>query len=164
MRGEYLSELQHATWIAFLKAYASLIDRIDQDLKQAGGVPIASFEVLSTLSEIPAHQLPLDELSRGLRLTGGGAIYLADHAAVVRLVESLVAAGYLELSAAHRSDQGEIVTLTEQGMTMVQRTWPIYEQRVERYFAQWMNEVQTTHFKHSLVSMLEASSAHPPNG
>jgi hypothetical protein len=59
-----LDELHLAAWRNFITAHARLIARIDQELADAGCVPLHWYDVLIELAEAPEGRLRMSELAR----------------------------------------------------------------------------------------------------
>ena len=68
---EHLSKQHLATWRAFLKAHALVIDRIDHDLVVAKRLPLSWYDVLIELYEAPERRLRMHEVAERVVLTAG---------------------------------------------------------------------------------------------
>jgi len=83
---EPLSELHLAAWRAFLKAHATVVDRINHDLVAKQRLPLSSYDVLIELYEAPDRRLRMHELAQRVVLSRSG---------LTRLVDRLEAEGLL---------------------------------------------------------------------
>ena len=129
MTEEHLSEQHLAAWRTFLKAHATLIDRIDHDLVAARRPPLSSYDVLIELYEAPEHRLRMHELAERVVLSRSG---------LTRLVDRLEAEGLLTRDRCGTDRRGAYAVITEQGIEALQQTWPIYAKGIAEYFAQWL--------------------------
>src|SRR5437773_9915891 len=86
MNEEQLSAQHLAAWRTFLKAHATLIDRIDHDLAEAKLPPLSTYDVLIELYEAPEQRLRMYELAERVVLSRSG---------LTRLVDRLEAEGLL---------------------------------------------------------------------
>ena len=129
MTEEHLSEEHLAAWRNFLKAHATIIDRIDHDLAAAQRPPLSSYDVLIELYEAPEHRLRMHELADRVVLSRSG---------LTRLVDRLEAEGLLTRDRSGTDRRGAYAVITEQGIEALRQTWPVYERGIAEYFAQWL--------------------------
>src|SRR5215467_2431171 len=84
------SELHLVAWRAFLKAHATVVDRIDHDLAAKQRLSLSSYDVLIELYEAPDRRLRMHELAQRVVLSRSG---------LTRLVDRLEREGYLTRDA-----------------------------------------------------------------
>ena len=149
MNEELLSKQHLAAWRTFLKAHATLIDRIDRDLVVAQRPPLSSYDVLIELYEAPEHRLRMHELAERVVLSRSG---------LTRLVDRLEAEGLLTRDRSGTDRRGAYAVLTEQGIAALQRTWPIYARGIDEYFAQWLTLEEAQLLESVLGRILQAAS------
>lgn len=119
-------ERQLAAWRAFLRAHATVVDRLDEELQQEQGLPLTWFEVLLHLQWSPEGRLRLSELAERLLLSRSG---------LTRLVDRMVAAGLLERQACPTDRRGAFAALTKEGKAKLKRARPVHLRGVQQHFA-----------------------------
>jgi DNA-binding MarR family transcriptional regulator len=105
-RNALLSGDERGAWVGLLQTSASLVRRLDDELRQAHGLPLSSFELLSQLYRAADHRLRMTELAEHLVLTRSG---------VTRLVDRLVRDGFVRRLDADCDARGVYAELTERG-------------------------------------------------
>ena len=149
MTTERLSEQYLKVWRAFLKAHATIVDRIDHDLAAAERLPLSSYDVLIELYEAPEHRLRMHELAQRVVLSRSG---------LTRLVDRLEAEGFLTRDRCKTDRRGAYAVITEQGIAALRRTWPIYARGISLYFAQWLTLEEAQLLESALGRILQAAS------
>ena len=149
MEKEQLSEQHLAAWRTFLKAHATLIDRIDHDLVAAQRPPLSSYDVLIELYEAPEHRLRMHELAERVVLSRSG---------LTRLVDRLEAEGLLIRDRSGTDRRGAYAVITEQGIVALRQTWPIYARGITEYFAQWLTSEEAQFLESVFGRILQATS------
>ena len=149
MTEEYLSEQHLAAWRAFLKAHATIIDRIDHDLVAAERPPLSSYDVLIELYEAPEHRLRMHELAERVVLSRSG---------LTRLVDRLEAEGLLTRERSGTDRRGAYAVITEQGIAALRQTWPVYARGIAEYFAQWLTREEAHLLESAFGRILQAAS------
>src|SRR5881392_118267 len=81
------SELELDAWRGFLRAHATLVRELDEELTERHGLPLSSYDVLVVLSEAPDGQLRMSNLADAVLLSRSG---------LSRLVSRLAAQGLIE--------------------------------------------------------------------
>ncbi len=149
MAKEHLSELHLAAWRAFLKAHATVVDRIDHDLVAAERLPLSWYDVLIELYEAPERRLRMHELAQRVLLSRSG---------LTRLVDRLEAEGLLTRDRCGTDRRGAYAVITEQGIAALRRAWPVYAQGIAQYFAQWLTQEEAQVFVSALERILQAKN------
>src|SRR5438270_5276084 len=149
MTKKRLSEQHLTAWRAFLKAHATVIDRIDHDLLAAKRLPLSSYDVLIELCEAPERRLRMYELAERVVLSRSG---------LTRLVDRLEAEGLLTRDRSGTDRRGAYAVITEQGIAAMRRIWPIYVKGIAEYFAQWLTLEEAQHLESALGRALQAAS------
>lgn len=149
MAKEPLSEIHLAAWRAFLKAHATVVDRIDHDLAAEQRLSLSSYDVLIELYEAPDRRLRMHELAQRIVLSRSG---------LTRLVDRLETEGLLIRDRCGTDRRGAYAVITEQGIAALRKAWPIYAQGISRYFAQWLTQEEAQIFVAALERLLRASS------
>lgn len=147
MSRESPSELHLAAWRAFLKAHATVVDRIDHDLVAEQRLPLSSYDVLIELYEAPERRLRMHELAQRVVLSRSG---------LTRLVDRLEAEGLLVRDRSVADRRGAYAVITEQGVAALRRAWPVYSRGIAHYFAQWLSEEEAQVFVTALERVLQS--------
>src|SRR2546422_6628115 len=147
MTTERLSEQYLKVWRAFLKAHATVVDRIDHDLAAAERLPLSSYDVLIELYEAPEHRLRMHELAQRVVLSRSG---------LTRLVDRLEAEGLLTRDRSGTDRRGAYAVITEQGIAAMRQAWPVYARGIIKYFAQWLTREEAQLLGSALGRILQA--------
>jgi DNA-binding MarR family transcriptional regulator len=117
---------QLAAWRAFLRAHATVVERLDHELQQEQGLPLTWYEVLLHLAGAPEHRLRLSELA---------SVVLLSRSGITRLVDRLVEAGLVERQACPTDRRGAFAVLTAEGRTRLRRAAPVHLRGIQEHFA-----------------------------
>ncbi|MBO0777902.1 MAG: MarR family transcriptional regulator [Ktedonobacteraceae bacterium] len=149
MAKEPLSELHLAAWRAFLKAHATVVDRIDHDLAAEQRLSLSSYDVLIELYEAPDRRLRMHELAQRVVLSRSG---------LTRLVDRLEAEGLLTRDRCGTDRRGAYAVITEQGVAALRKAWPVYARGISHYFARWLSQEEAQIFAAAFERLLQTSS------
>lgn len=119
--GPWLSERQQRVWRSWLAISRMMDDRIERDMQQHGGMPLAYYLVLAMLSEATGRQLRMNRLSE---IVGFSQSRLSH--AVARL-ETL---GWVEREQAEGDRRGQIASLTDAGFHRLEMVAPLHADTV----------------------------------
>ena len=121
-----LDDEQLATWRAFLNAHARVTRAIGRELAEAGLPDLAWYDLLWTLYRRPGRSLRVKELANEVVLSP---------TAMSRFVDRVEAAGCVRREPDPADRRALQVTLTDEGVALLRRMWPVYAQGIERHFA-----------------------------
>jgi DNA-binding MarR family transcriptional regulator len=121
-----LDDEQLAVWRAFLNAHARVTRAIGRDLAKAGLPDLGWYDLLWTLYRRPGRSLRVKELAEEVVLSP---------TAMSRFVDRVEAAGCVRREPDPADRRALQVTLTDEGVELLRRMWPVYAQGIERYFA-----------------------------
>ena len=116
-----------ATWRTFLGAHAAVVGQVEADLQRAGLPPLSWYDVLWALHEAPGRRLRMRELADHVVLTRTG---------MTRLVDRIEAAGLLRREPVPGDRRGAYAVLTDDGVALLRRMWPVYSRRVQAAFVE----------------------------
>ena len=128
-------------WRAFLNAHAHVTRAIGRDLAAAGLPDLGWYDLLWTLYRAPERRLRVNELAREVVLSP---------TAMSRFVDRAEAAGVVRREPDPADRRALQVALTEEGVALLRRMWPVYERGIERHFA-----AQLDRSPQRLAAMLE---------
>src|SRR3954464_7205614 len=115
-----------SAWRAFLTAHARVTRAIGRDLAAAGLPDLGWYDLLWTLYRQPGRRLRVNELAREVALTP---------TAMSRFVDRVQAAGYVRREPDPTDRRALRVVITDAGVTLLRRMWPVYHAGIERHFA-----------------------------
>ena len=121
-----LDEDSLAAWRAFLNAHATVTRRISRDLADAGLPDLSWYDLLWALYRQPERQLRVNELAREVALSP---------TAMSRFVDRVEAAGHVRREPDPADRRALRITITDTGIDLLRRMWPIYAAGIERHFA-----------------------------
>lgn len=121
-----LSREERLAWRALYEAQARILQRIDEDLHQAGVGSLSDYSVLFTLYEAPLRRVRLAELANAAFLSRSG---------LTRLVDRLETRGFLRREPCLEDRRGAFAVLTDEGIAELRRIWKVYAAGIARTFA-----------------------------
>ena len=139
-------------WAVLLTAHATLIERIETALAEAGLPPLGWYDVLWALESAAGRQLRMHELAEHVVLSRSN---------LTRLADRLQDAGLIERTAAAEDRRGAYCVITAAGRAPRRRMWPVYQDAVERYFGAHISEKEATQMGEILARIARAVRAAP---
>ena len=120
-----LTDQEHRAWSGFLRTHARLLRELDEELRAAHGMPLGTFDVLIQLSRAPGGRLRMRDLADAIVLSRSG---------LTRLVDRLVADGYLTRERCGEDARGAWAVLTPAGRRALEEARPTHLDGVRRRF------------------------------
>lgn len=114
-------------WRAFLGAHALIVRRAEADLAEAGLPPLGWYDVLWALRRSPERRLRINALA--------DEVAILSRTGLVRLVDRIEAAGLLRREAVPGDRRGAYAVITDEGVAMLRRMWPVYRAVIRDHFA-----------------------------
>ena len=121
-----IDDEQLATWRSFLNAHARVTRAIGRDLAEAGLPDLAWYDLLWTLYKQPGRSLRVKELADEVVLSP---------TAMSRFVDRVEAAGCVRREPDTDDRRALQVTLTDEGVALLRKIWPVYARGIEEHFA-----------------------------
>ena len=121
-----IDDEQLAVWRAFLSAHARVTRAIGRDLAEAGLPDLSWYDLLWTLYRQRGRSLRVKELADEVVLSP---------TAMSRFVDRVEAAGCVRREPDPDDRRALQVTLTDEGVALLRRMWPVYAEVIERHFA-----------------------------
>jgi len=143
-----LSEEQLAAWRAFIRAQATVLAALEQELEAERGLPIAYYDVLVQLAEADGH-LRMSELAERVVLSRSG---------VTRLVDRMERDGLVERQQCPSDRRGTEAVLTDKGRETLEDSWPVHARGVAEHFANHLSPAEVSVLTDALGRMS------PPEG
>jgi DNA-binding MarR family transcriptional regulator len=100
------SDLELDAWRGFLRAHATLVRELDEELTERHGLPLSSYDVLVQLEEAPEGRLRMSHLADAVLLSRSG---------LSRLVTRLEKQGLLEREECPSDARGAFAVITGKG-------------------------------------------------
>lgn len=126
-----LSSAEGGAWGGFLRAHATIVRKLDAELKEAFGLPLSSYEVLLHLSWAPGHRMRMGELAESVLLTLGG---------VTRLISRLESEGLVRREPCPEDRRGTYALLTKLGLARLDEAHPTHLAGVHKLFLEHFSE------------------------
>lgn len=117
---------QLALWRSFLNAHARVTRAIGRDLAAAGLPDLGWYDLLWTLYRRPDRSLRVKQLADEVVLSP---------TAMSRFVDRVEAAGCVRREPDPDDRRATQVTITDEGVELLRRMWPVYAEGIERHFA-----------------------------
>ena len=146
---DHLSKIHNLAWRKFLSTHVVLIEQIEQDLVKADLPPLTWYDILFAISEAPEKKLRLHELAQTVLLSRSN---------VTRLVDRLEKAGFLQREQCSSDRRGAFATISDEGLTILEQMWSIYEAAILKYFACHLDETEAKLFIKLLNRMMRVSN------
>ena len=137
-------------WRAFLTAHAHITRRVSADLAGAGLPDLSWYDLLWALYRSPGRALRVKDLA--------GEVVLSP-TAMSRFVDRLEAAGCVRREPDPEDRRALQVTITDEGIQLLRRMWPIYKRGIEQHFVRHLGRSPK-----SVRAMLEKMAASARDG
>ena len=108
-----------------LEVHARVTHELDAQMRAEHGLSVSAYEVLMFLADAPDHRLRMADIARRVLLSRSGC---------TRLVDRLVAQGYVTRSAADTDGRGLFAQLTEAGVEKTAAARRTHREGVRRFF------------------------------
>ena len=114
-------------WAVLLTAHATLVERIETALAEAGLPPLGWYDVLWELEKAEGGRLRMHELARRIVLSRSN---------LTRLADRLEDAKLMEREDTPHDRRGYDCVITRAGLAMRKKIWPLYKAEIESLFSQ----------------------------
>ena len=113
-------------WAVLLTAHATLIERIETALAEAGLPPLGWYDVLWELEKAEGGKLRMYELAHRVVLSRSN---------LTRLADRLEDAGLIEREDTPHDRRGYHCVITRAGLALRRKMWLVYKAEIERLFS-----------------------------
>lgn len=148
---EGLEQRRNECWRNFLTARAAAVDRIEDDLADAGVLPLSWYDVILALYEAPERRLRMHELASAILVTRGG---------LTRLVARIEKAGLLRREPDPADKRGLYASLTAEGLEALRITWPVYARGIAEHFGRRLSDEEVEVLDRALCRISVAAREH----
>jgi DNA-binding MarR family transcriptional regulator len=114
---EPLSASEELFWRALMRILLTLPRHLDRDIVQAVGITANEYTTVMNLSEAPNREMRMADLANATGLSASRT---------TRLVDDLVARGFIIKRTSSVDGRGNVAKLTPKGMAKVKAAWPAH--------------------------------------
>ena len=138
-------------WRSYLQSHATILRMLDAELVSEHAITTRDYEVLLYLAQAPDRKLPMSALAESTMLTRSG---------ITRLVDGLVAGGFIERTACLSDARVSYAQLTDQGMDKLRSAGCTHVGSIRRLFLEHFSAEETSR----LASLLGRLPGAQPGG
>jgi len=139
---------REAAWRALITAHATVVEKIERGLLEAGLPPLGWYDVLVELSAAPDCRLRMHELAWAVVLSRSG---------LTRLVDRVEKAGLLRREPDPSDRRGAFAVLTGEGRIMLRQMWPVYAVAIAEHFGRHVSDEEAHVLTEALSRVLAAN-------
>jgi len=144
-RDEWKTDEGILAWSAFLRAYASVVRRIEADVEAKARLPLGWYDVLLELNSAPGRRMRMQEL---------GEAAVLSRSRVSRIVDELVAGGLAERRPNPEDRRSSYAVITDEGRKVLRRAAPVYLAAVHEHFVADLAPDQLRAVRSAMESLL----------
>jgi DNA-binding MarR family transcriptional regulator len=122
-------------WRSYLQSHATILRMLDAELVSEHAITTRDYEVLLYLAQAPDRKLPMSALAESTMLTRSG---------ITRLVDGLVAGGFIERTACLSDARVSYAQLTDQGMDKLRSAGCTHVGSIRRLFLEHFSAEETS--------------------
>ena len=147
-RCERSDDDRFVVWTMLLETHSVLLDLLESELDEVGGLPLTWYDVLVQLEMSPEHRLTMKQLSRSVLLSKSG---------ITRLVDRMERAGVIERSPCPSDRRVVYAKVTEEGRALFKKASPVHLRGVERHFSRHLDADEARVMRTALSKVLDAA-------
>jgi DNA-binding MarR family transcriptional regulator len=136
-----LPESHLAAWRKLYPSFWRVYAAIEADLQAAGLPSLSWYDALYELYLAPGRHLRMNELAQRALLSRSG---------LTRLVDKLEREKLIERKACPSDGRVQHAQLTDQGVELLRKIWPVYRAGIAKYFAAHLSEVEAGQIEKAL--------------
>jgi DNA-binding MarR family transcriptional regulator len=121
-------------WRSYLQSHATIVRLLDAELISEHGITTRDYEVLLYLAQAPDRKLPMSALAESTMLTRSG---------ITRLVDGLVAGGFIERVSCPSDARVSYAQLTEVGLEKLRDAGCTHVGSIRRLFLEHFDVSET---------------------
>lgn len=122
-------------WRSYLQSHATLLRLLDAELIAEHSITTRDYEVLLYLAQAPDGKLPMSALAESTMLTRSG---------ITRLVDGLVAGGFIERVSCPNDARVSYAQLTDQGLAKLRSAGCTHVRSIGRLFLEHFTPEETS--------------------
>jgi len=151
-RGLAPSDPRLDVWRTFLQAHARLFRRLDDELREEHGLSLPEYEALVHIGRAPGRRVRMSQLAQQVLLSKSG---------VTRLIDRLVADGFVERSACSSDARGQEAVLTGAGLARVRAAADTHLRGIDRYFVSALTAGELDVISRTMQSVADRAGSGP---
>lgn len=132
-----LPETHLEAWRRYYVSFWRIFAAIEVELQAAGLPSLSWYDVLYELYLAPGRHLRMSELASSALLSRSG---------LTRLVDKLEKEKLIERKSCPKDGRVQHAVLTEKGVEMLRRIWPVYRAGIAKHFAAHLTETEAKEF------------------
>jgi DNA-binding MarR family transcriptional regulator len=121
-------------WRSYLQSHATIVRLLDAELISEHGITTRDYEVLLYLAQAPDRKLPMSALAESTMLTRSG---------ITRLVDGLVAGGFIERVSCPSDARVSYARLTDPGLSKLRDAGCTHVGSIRRLFLEHFDAEET---------------------
>ncbi len=146
-------EQGYAAWLDVFQANTLVVRALERTLKEQFGLPLAGYEVLVRVAEVPeGERLQMQELARKVLLSKSG---------LSQLFSRLERRGLVERRGDPENLRVTYALITEEGREVLERALPAFREEIEERFAGHLNEEEIRTVRRAMRKVIRASGEEP---
>jgi DNA-binding MarR family transcriptional regulator len=146
-------EQGYAAWLDVLQASTLVGRELEKSLKQRLGLPLAGYEVLVRLAEVPeGERVRMQELARRVLLSKSG---------LSQLFTRLEKRGLVKRGGDPENLRVTYAILTEEGREALERAQPAFREEIEERFGGHLSEEEIRVVRRAMRKVIRASGNEP---
>jgi DNA-binding MarR family transcriptional regulator len=146
-------EQGYAAWLDVLQASTLVGRALERTIKQGFGLPLAGYEVLVRLAEVPeGERLHMQELARRVLLSKSG---------LSQLFTRLEKRGLVARRGDPENLRVTYAILTEEGRELLERALPVFRKEVEERFGGHLTGEEKRTVRRAMGKVIRASGKEP---
>jgi DNA-binding MarR family transcriptional regulator len=142
-----LDAIEEPTWRALARFFVAAPRLLDDDLQPGAHMSLTAYSILLHLSEAPGWTLRITELANRAYLSGSRTTRLVDELIADQLVTKKRNAG---------DGRGFDVTLTEDGLSALQRAYPVHLRSVRSRVLDHVDRSTLPCFSRAVIAIAES--------
>jgi DNA-binding MarR family transcriptional regulator len=142
------ADAKSRAWAVLLTAHATLVERIEAALAEAGLPPIEWYDVLSGLEKAEGGKLRMHKLAHRVVLSRSN---------LTRLADRLEDAGLVRREETQHDRRGYHCVITRAGLAMRKKMWPVYKTGIENLFSRHVTVDEARTMSDALARMVKAA-------
>lgn len=147
MKPPPLPETHLEAWRRYYVSFWRIFAAIEADLQAAGLPSLSWYDALYELYLAPGRHLRMSELARSALLSRSG---------LTRLVDKLEKEKLIERKSCPKDGRVQHAVLTDKGVEVLRKIWPVYRAGIAKYFAAHLNEEDAREFARMMSRVVSA--------
>jgi DNA-binding MarR family transcriptional regulator len=134
-------------WATLVRTERTLLDKVEENLKQAGLPPLDWYHVLHEVDRSPKGMLRQSGVQDRTQLAQYN---------VCRLVDRLEREGLVERHQCQLDGRSNVLVITAKGRELRRAMWPIYASAIEQHFGARLSQAEAEQLAKLLTKVMPA--------